>query len=88
MSDPTRAWALTPVQALYLSEGARRHLRRGWGGLRSTLVVRLLEERGLVTVRWSYRHPGWKVTDWEITGLTRRGDEALALWRERHPDRH
>ncbi len=61
---------LTRVQQLYLQETQTRRLRRGWGGMGSTLTVRLLEERGLVTVNWLGR-------DWELTGLTTLGRSVL-----------
>jgi hypothetical protein len=78
-----RKWTLTRTQALYLAEGDRRRLQCGWGGLSSTLTVRLLEERGLATVRWSSSWPRW-----EITGLTHDGQKLLACYRETYPDRH
>lgn len=74
-----REWTLTRTQALYLAEGERRRLRYGWGGLRSTLTVRLLEERGLITLQ------RWGDPRWEITGLTHEGAALLARWREAHP---
>lgn len=76
-----RRQSLTRVQALYLAEADKRRLECGWGGLRSTLVVRLLEERGLIELqRASSPQPSWT-----ITGLTRRGAEVLDQWRERNP---
>lgn len=74
-----REWTLTRTQALYLAEGDRRRLRYGWGGLRSTLTVRLLEERGLITLRRE-----WGETGWEITGLTHDGQKLLARWNAKH----
>jgi hypothetical protein len=74
-----REWTLTRTQALYMAEGDRRRLVAGWGGLSSTLTVRLLEERGLATVRWSSRYPRW-----EITGLTHAGAALLARWNAKH----
>lgn len=76
-----RVWTMTRTAALYLAEGDRRRLVYGWGGLRSTLTVRLLEERGLITVRWSSTYPRW-----EITGLTHHGQKILAEWKEKHPE--
>jgi hypothetical protein len=73
-----RRWTLTRTQALYLAEGDRRRLRYGWGGLRSTLTVRLLEERGLITLA------RWDSPRWEITGLTHLGAEVLAAWNAKH----
>lgn len=76
-----RTWTLTRVQAIYLAEGDRQHLECGWGGMRSTLVVRLLEERGLATVRWSAVSPRWT-----ITSLTKHGESVLAAWRARNTE--
>lgn len=73
-----REWTLTRTQALYLAEGDRRRLRYGWGGLRSTLTVRLLEERGLITLG------RWDAPRWEITGLTHAGAALLARWNAKH----
>lgn len=74
-----RRWTLTHIQAHYLAEADKRQLEYGWGGFRSTLVVRLLEERGLITLqRGTSPAPSWT-----ITGLTRRGAEVLAKWRRR-----
>lgn len=73
-----REWTLTRTQALYLAEGDRRRLRYGWGGLRSTLTVRLLEERGLITLG------RWDAPRWEITGLTHEGAALLARWNAKH----
>ncbi len=71
-----RQWTLTRIQALYLTEASKRPLAYGWGGYRSTLVVRLLEERGLITVRHSVE-PDRR---WTITDLTTRGGGVLADW--------
>lgn len=46
---------------------------QGWGGLRSTLVVRLLRERGLLTL-------DDRRTPWRTTGLTRLGKQVLDQW--------
>lgn len=73
-----RQWTLTRVQALYLAEGARQQLDCGWGGMSSTLTVRLLEERGLITLD---RH-GRAGASWSITGLTHLGQQVLDRWRE------
>lgn len=75
-----REWTLTRTQARYLTEADRRRLHYGWGGYRATLTVRLLEERGLATVRW------WDAPRWEITGLTTDGEALLKRWKEAHPD--
>lgn len=75
-----RPWTLTRVQALYLAEADKRQLECGWGGLRSTLVVRLLEERGLITLQRD-RAPS---PTWTITSLTKRGAEVLAEWQQRN----
>jgi hypothetical protein len=75
-----REWTLTRVAALYLAEGRRRRLVYGWGGLRSTLTVRLLEERGLITLARSH-DPDRR---WEITGLTRAGEALLDRWNAKH----
>ena len=74
-----REWTLTRIQALYLAEGDRIRLMCGWGGLSSTLTVRLLEERGLITLARRSTDPRWT-----ITGLTHLGAEVLKRWRERH----
>ncbi|MFI1194169.1 hypothetical protein ACH4T9_13040 [Micromonospora sp. NPDC020750] len=74
-----RARTLTPVQALYLSTAHTRHqIDAGWGGLSSTLTVRLLRERGLITLDDLLYKP------WRITGLTKLGGELLARWNERN----
>lgn len=74
-----RAQTLSWVQALYLAEATRHRLECGWGGLRATRTVRLLEERGLIELqRGSAPSPAWT-----ITGLTRLGAEVLQRWRQR-----
>jgi hypothetical protein len=76
-----RRHTLTRIQANYLELGATwRQAYRGWGGHGSTLTVRLLEERGLITVDWR-TGPGWK-----ITGLTRLGREVLGRWKTQHQE--
>jgi hypothetical protein len=48
----------------------------GWGGLKSTLTVRLLEERGLVQLDrrpWERNARGEIIERWEVTGLTMLG---------------
>jgi DNA-binding HxlR family transcriptional regulator len=72
-----RGWTLTRIQALYLAEASRQQLECGWGGLSSTLTVRLLEERGLITLARSSRRPRWT-----ITSLTHLGRQVLDAWRE------
>lgn len=72
-----RKQMLTWEQSTYLDVASTRGgFDRGWGGLSSTLSVRLLEERGLLTLQRNY--PGWRVT-----GLTKLGGEVLARWKER-----
>lgn len=69
---------LTPEQAVYLGTGRLRQYPFGWGGLRSTQTVRLLRERGLLTLRESPSYPRWTVT-----GLTTLGEEVLDRWNAR-----
>lgn len=74
-----RRQTLGRTQALYLAEGDRRHLTYGWGGLRSTITVRLLEERGLITLARD------GTLRWTVTGLTHLGRTVLDRWRTLHP---
>ena len=62
---------LTAVQRRYLEvmEG-RDRLKCGWGGYRSTVTVRILEERGLCTLR------EWGPSDWDAS-ITNAGREAI-----------
>ncbi len=75
-----RKQTLTSEQATYLDVACSRGgFDRGWGGLSSTLTVRLLEERGLLTLRENRTgYPRWRVTS-----ATKLGGEVLARWKER-----
>ncbi|MEV2222772.1 hypothetical protein AB0E01_23180 [Nocardia vinacea] len=68
---------LTAEQWHYLDTAAGRHgFEYGWGGLRSTLTVRILEERGLITLdRRHYERDsrGSIVDRWKVTGLSALG---------------
>lgn len=66
---------LTFPQWVYL-EAAGRGFEQGWGGLRSTLVVRLLRERGLIFL-------DDRSSPWRVTGREQLGDQVIAAWRER-----
>lgn len=77
-----RKRTLGRTQALYLAEGDQRRLVCGWGGLSSTVTVRLLEERGLITLARSPAYPRWT-----ITGLTRLGQAVLERWQTLHTER-
>jgi hypothetical protein len=78
-----RPQVLTREQSYYLREGSQRRLEYGWGGYKSTLSVRLLEERGLITVAWSTTWPRWT-----ITGLKALGEKVLSLWQAREAMRN
>lgn len=45
-------------------------IRKGWGGMKSTLTIRILEERGLAMVT-NWRKDGW------VASLTKKGRELL-----------
>lgn len=66
---------LTFAQWVYL-DAAGRGFEQGWGGLRSTLVVRLLRERGLIFLDDRAR-------PWRVTGRQTLGDQVIQEWRER-----
>lgn len=70
---------LTRVQWVYLYEVWHRgRLEYGWGGLRSTLTVRVLEERGLIVLTrnsFAKDHRGRWVERWTVSGLTKCGQE-------------
>ena len=66
---------LTFPQWVYLTE-AGRGFEQGWGGLDSTLVVRLLRERGLIHLDDRATHRPWRVT-----GRTALGDTLIEQWR-------
>lgn len=69
---------LTADQAVYL-DTAWRQFDRGWGGLSSTLTVRLLHARGLLLLDdFLYRDRGWRVV-----GRTRLGEQVIDEWRRR-----
>lgn len=68
-----RTQTLTLEQARYLSV-ADRELDYGWGGMRSTLTVRLLRDRGLITLDELRYKP------WRITTRTPLGSRVLADW--------
>lgn len=68
---------LTFVQWVYL-DSAGRGFRRGWGGLTSTLVVRLLRERGLIVL-----DDFGGTSEWRVTGRQKLGDQLIEQWRER-----
>ncbi len=74
-----RKQTLTSEQATYLDAG-RRRFDAGWGGLNSTLTVRLLEERGLITL---WRNHSGAYPRWRVTSLTKLGEEVLTRWKER-----
>lgn len=61
---------LTKAQRAYLSAMLGHSLSSGWGGHSSTLTVRILEERGLCTLR--QYGPG----DW-VASITGAGRDAL-----------
>ena len=62
---------LTRVQRLYLQEAERQPFTKGWGGMASTITVRILESRGLITVNWL------GANGWRVTGLTQAGREKV-----------
>lgn len=68
-----RLQILTNVQAIYL-DAAERGFDRGWGGLSSTLTVRLLEARGLIQVRREYN-------SWRVVSLLPLGASVLDKWK-------
>lgn len=75
-----RRQRLTREQWHYLTTAQLRQYPYGWGGLKSTLTVRLLNERGLLTL-WEYEtYPRWTVT-----GLTGLGEQVLAAYNARRP---
>ena len=49
---------LTKTQIQYLDEIVTRRLTRGWGGYSSTQTVRILQERGYITLHDHYS--GWR----------------------------
>lgn len=71
-----RKQTLTAEQATYLQEASRREFERGWGGLSSTLTVRLLHERGLIVLNDLLYSP------WRVTDITPLGEQVLARWKE------
>lgn len=74
---------LTWEQWVYL-DTAGRQFDYGWGGLRSTLTVRLLRERGLIELNDSGRYSADSGhRRWRVTGRTALGDQVIELWRER-----
>lgn len=77
-----RPQRLTATQAVYLGAAVLQgRLVCGWGGLSSTLTVRLMEERGLVTVRYDRRDTSRR---WEITSITPLGQNLAERWRARN----
>lgn len=64
---------LTAEQHTYLV-AADRGFDFGWGGLRSTLVVRILRERGLISVDDLLYKP------WRVQGRTTLGDLVVQAW--------
>lgn len=69
---------LTFTQWVYLRDADRMGgFDYGWGGHRSTLTVRLLRERGLITLDDFSPRPGRR---WRVTGLTTRGEQVLIAW--------
>lgn len=64
---------LTFTQWVYLVTADRGGFEQGWGGLRSTLTVRLLRERGLIEL-------DDRTAPWRVTGLTKFGSEVLEQW--------
>lgn len=73
-----RRQTLNPHQATYLAD-AWRQFDQGWGGHYSTLTVRLLEERGLITLA---RNADPRRPRWTVTGLTKLGEQVLTAWRD------
>lgn len=69
-----RRQRLTPEQANYLDAG-QRGFTQGWGGLSSTLTVRILRERGLILL-------DDRTTPWRVTRLTTLGEQVLQSWRD------
>jgi hypothetical protein len=78
-----RRQRLTREQVNYLlTVRLRGGLDCGWGGLSATRTVRLLEERGLITLQRGT--PGsWP--RWRVTSLTRLGESVAERWVERRP---
>lgn len=69
-----RHQTLTFAQWVYLRTAEQRGgFERGWGGLDSTLVVRLLRERGLIELD-DRRQP------WRVTAVTAAGRKVLERW--------
>ena len=63
----SRERKLTRTQRAYLDVIRERgHLTKGWGGYGSTLVVRILNERGLVHLREHPARPG-RAPKWTAT---------------------
>lgn len=74
-----RTWTLTRQQAVWLESADQGGFWRGWGGMSSTLAMRLLRERGLLLVTEYPTDP----RRWKVTGLTALGREVLARWSTR-----
>lgn len=67
---------VTRIQLMYLKEARNRgHFAYGWGGYKSTRTVRLLQERGYITI--SDRHCAAGAGLWCVTSLTAKGAEVL-----------
>lgn len=81
LDNKGRRQTLTREQSTYLAT-TRLHggFDCGWGGLANTRTVRLLEERGLITLQ---RGVAGHWPRWRVTGLTRLGETILDRWRER-----
>lgn len=77
-TDPRgRRQTLTWIQWVYLDK-ASMQFDQGWGGLSSTLVARLLESRGLITLHRYYTR---EVPSWRVTGRTKLGEQVMEAWR-------
>jgi hypothetical protein len=69
-----RRQRLTREQRGYLDVARQyHHVAYGWGGYRSTLTVRILHERGLLSLSTNH-HAGVR---WCITGITPLGETVL-----------
>ena len=79
----SRAQVLTFSQFCYLERADRGGFDAGWGGMDSTLTVRLMEERGLITLR---RNGSGSYPRWRVTGATKLGAEVLGRWKARGSD--
>ena len=65
---------LTFPQWCYLDKAGNGGFEQGWGGLKSTLVVRLLRERGLIFLED-------RTSPWRVTGRQALGDQVAEAWK-------